>query len=60
MPEVIITRMSTGKEDHREFITYKDAYQFFLNWCIERNYEHDDNATEAGGTGYDYRIEVKP
>lgn len=56
--------INNGETIVREFIKYKDALNYFLEWCDERSipYEYNDykegEEMEAGGIGYDYRIEL--
>jgi len=61
-PKVIITPMqrhiNNGKTSEMEFGTNKAAYDYFATKCDALGYSYDENTTEAGGFGHDYRIEL--
>lgn len=57
--KVVITNMHTKKRIHvHEFLNEFDAIQYFREWCDEHEYEYKSDSKEAGGIGYDYRIEI--
>ncbi len=56
--KVIITKMDGSEKVVKEFITIKDAQDYFYNWCDEHGYNSRLYNEEAGGRGHDYRIEV--
>ena len=58
MKTVVITKMSTGATTSTGFATEKDAYDYFATWCDAHGYDYEANSTEAGGIGYDYKIEI--
>jgi|688.fasta_scaffold350771_4 hypothetical protein len=55
--QVVITRMSNGLKRIKTFKNKKDAINFFVQWCDERDYDFDETY-HAGGIGHDYRIEL--
>lgn len=55
---VVITPMNGQEATVKSFITERDAYNFFTQWCDEHGYEYESDSTEAGGRGHDYRIEI--
>jgi hypothetical protein len=49
--------MSNGLKRIKTFKSKKDAINFFVQWCDERDYDFDETYN-AGGIGHDYRIEL--
>ena len=61
MYNVILTSTQTGKEvKNKEFLTKKEAYNYFYLLADEHNMDYEQGAEpkEAGGRGYDYRLEI--
>jgi hypothetical protein len=57
--QVIITKMSDTTETVKDFSTKNNARQFFNQWCDSHEYDYKNKSIEAGGIGYDFRIELK-
>jgi hypothetical protein len=53
-----ITRMHTGEKNILDFGTWYEAVQYFAKFCDDNNIPYEHGETEAGGIGYDYRIEI--
>jgi len=53
---VKITLINSGSHRINSYPTEKEALQYFNEKCDELGYIAKDN--EAGGIGYDYRIEL--
>jgi len=56
--QVVITQMKEGETKKILFENEHQAMQYFREWCDEHGYDYDNESTEAGGIGHDYRIEV--
>lgn len=60
--KVLLTPMqryiNNGEVKEYFFKTEGEAVGFVDEWCKERNYKFEPGDTEAGGIGYDYRIEL--
>lgn len=63
---VVIIRMDGSDKRNNRFISFDDAYKFYLEQCAAKNLDNMEQPTdqetamnlEAGGRGYDYRIEL--
>jgi hypothetical protein len=55
---VVITNMHTGKRKVEEFLCISEAKQYFREWCDEHDYPYNEESTESGGVGFNYRIEI--
>jgi len=62
MYQLIITNMNTGEQQLFNYNSKKNAINHFTERCDERGYDWFEmpmlNGYEAGGIGYDYRIEL--
>lgn len=56
--KIIITKMTTGVVTENGFTTEKQAREYFFGFCDEHDMQYDNDSTEAGGIGHDYRIEL--
>ena len=56
---LLITKMPTGITFRKEFITEADAKEYFYQFCDDNNIPYKSSDFEAGGVGYDYRIEIE-
>jgi len=50
--------MHTKNMRFRQFLCVSDAKQYFREWCDEHEYPYNEESTESGGIGFDYRIEI--
>lgn len=63
---VVISRMDGSDKRNNRFSSFKGAYQFYLEQCDKHDLDNMEQPTdqetatnlEAGGRGYDYRIEL--
>jgi len=62
MYQLIITNMNTGEQQLFNYNSKKNAINHFIERCDERGYDWFEmpmlNGYEAGGIGYDLRIEL--
>ena len=60
-PFVLIEPMqrhiNNGHAKTFEFRNNLEAVQYFKDWCIKHSYTENGSGFQAGGIGYDYRIE---
>jgi len=56
--KIIITKMIPGAVIEKDFITEKQARDYFYGFCDEHDMQYEQDSEEAGGIGHDYRIEL--
>ena len=56
--KIIITKVIPGAVTEKDFITEKQAREYFFGFCDEHDMQYDNDPEEAGGIGHDYRIEL--
>lgn len=55
---VVITKLPAGDECRKFFVREAEAREYFYNFCEIHDLEYQFNSEEAGGIGFDYRIEL--